>query len=316
MTEVRKEKGSYPSFTGIRTLFKLPHIADLQRINEYDFAVVGLPFDTAVTYRPGARFGPAAIREASAQVRTYNPSLGVSPMEELRGVDCGDLPLVPGNTEASLQLLQDSLQPIVDRDVMPLGLGGDHLVTLPILRSLAALHGPMALLHFDAHSDTSDRVHGEEFNHATPFRRAIDEELIVPECSIQLGIRGSTSDPRGVEAARSLGLTVLEASRMLAMSPTDLSGYVAETVGDMPLYVSFDIDFVDAASAPGTGTPEIGGPSTAQTLAYLREMDFSHLVGLDLVEVLPDLDPARVTALTAANLLFEMLSVYGLGRVD
>ncbi len=312
--EARIQRGSSPGYAGIRTFLKLPHETEREKLKECDFAAVGLPFDTAVTYRPGARFGPAAIREASSAVRKHNPALGVAPLEILDGLDYGDVAVVPGNTEASLDLMDDALSEIVGCGVIPVGLGGDHLVTLPVLRSLARHHSPLALLHFDAHSDTSERVHGEKYNHATPFRRAIEEGVVLPEKTIQIGIRGSVSDPGGLDRARRAGVTVLDAPTMLNMAPGEVKDRVEEVVVGAPLYVTFDIDFLDASCAPGTGVPEVGGPSTAQALSYLREMDLSAVVGMDLVEVLPDLDPSRITALAAANILFDMISLVARAR--
>ena len=308
-TEKRRSAGVLPPFAGINTFLKLKHTRDREILTRCDFAVVGLPFDTAVTYRPGARFGPSAIREISGLLRTYNPAVGVAPLEVLSGIDYGDSPVVAGNTEKSLELIEETVSVLCDCDVIPVCLGGDHLATLPVLRALSRKHGRLGLVHFDSHSDTSTMVYGEKYNHATPFLRADEEGLIDPDRSIQVGLRGSVSDPEGIRKARDRGYTIVDAPAMLDMPPAEVTRLINDTVAGGPVYITFDIDFVDPAHAPGTGTPEIGGPDTALTLSYIRALDFSRVVGFDLVEVLPAMDVSQVTALAAANILYEMISV-------
>lgn len=309
-----RRRGVVPAFGGIKTFMKLPHVDGLDELCGYDFAVVGVPFDTGVTYRIGTRFAPSAIREMSAVLRGYNPALGVSPMEHLCGVDIGDTPLVPGNAVESMQLIEETVDSVVDANIVPVCLGGDHSISLPILRSLAKRHGPLAVIHFDSHSDTWNSVYGDRYNHATPFRRATEENLILPKNSIQLGIRGSIPGPEDLANARKLGFTIVEADRLLSMDPEGVCRLICEVVGDRPVYLTFDIDFLDPAHAPGTGTPEVGGPSSAQALSYIRRLDLTHVRGVDLVEVLPAYDPSQVTSLAAACIIFEILSVMALSK--
>lgn len=309
MTPAYRARGRVPSFAGIRTFLRLPHVTHHAELRDYDFAVLGIPFDTGVTYRPGSRFGPAAIREISTLIRIHNPVVGVSFSEHIRGADVGDSPTVPGNTPASLSLMEETLDSVLQADVIPFCLGGDHTVSLPILRALARKHGPLGLLHFDSHPDTWSSMYGEPYNHATPFRRAVEEGLILPERSVQLGIRGSLSGADDLTVTREMGFTVVEAHELLEMGPDEVSSLITDTVGDQPFHLTFDIDFLDPAYAPGTGTPEIGGPSTAQALSYVRRLDVSRMVGMDLVEVLPACDVAQITALAAANIMFEVIGL-------
>ncbi len=309
MAPAYRARGRVPSFAGIRTFLRLPHVSDHEQLPEYDFAVLGLPFDTGVTYRPGCRFGPAAIREISTLIRIHNPVIGVSYSDHIRGADIGDSPTVPGNTPASLSLMEETLDSVLKQDVVPFCLGGDHTISLAVLRSLAKKHGPLGLVHFDSHPDTWCSMYGEPFNHATPFRRAVEEGLILPERSIQLGIRGSLSGADDLAVTREMGFTVVEAHELLQMDVAEVSKLVTDTVGDSTFHLTFDIDFLDPAYAPGTGTPEIGGPSTAQALSYVRRLDVSRMVGMDLVEVLPACDVAQITALAAANIMFEVIGL-------
>ena len=306
--------GGDRSFSGIRTLFRLPHPRDLESARGADFAAVGLPFDTGTSYRPGARFGPAAIREISSLVRPYNTVLDVSIADHLEGVDLGDAPVVSGNTPASLERMTISVAAVTEMGILPVGLGGDHTVTLAMLRAVAAQHGPVALLQFDSHPDTWDTLYGESYNHGTPFRRAIDEGLIRPERSVQLGLRGSMLNRDVLDYSRDAGFTMVPAEELLGRPAAEIAALVSQTVRDSPVYVTFDIDFLDPAFAPGTGTPEIGGPTTAQALAYLRALDFAGVVGMDCVEVLPAFDVSGITALAAATVIGEMLGLVVLGR--
>lgn len=298
-----------PRFAGIKTFMGLPHTQDLEKLRECDVAIVGLPFDTGASYRVGTRFAPGAIREMSALVREYNPAVDISPTDVLTVIDYGDSPVVPGNTVASMEMMTRTVSALVSRDVIPFGLGGDHSVTLAALRAVADRHGPVAVIHLDSHPDTWTELYGEAYNHATPFRRALEEGIILPDKSIQLGIRGSVPRRSDLEETRDLGFTVVPAGQLLDMTPGQVHRLVSEVVSGAAVYLSLDIDFVDPAFAPGTGTPEIGGPSSAETLAIIRGLDLSALKGLDLVEVLPPYDPSGITSLLAANLAFELLSV-------
>lgn len=302
-----------PKFAGIHTFLNLHHSQRPEDLKESDFAVVGVPFDTGVTYRVGARFAPSAIRSISGSIRPFNPVLQVAPTEVLNGLDYGDAPIVPGNTERSMERIRETIGKIVKYEALPVCLGGDHSISLPILRALAPKYGPLALVHFDSHPDTWPEVYGEKYNHATPFMRAYEEGLIAPEKSIQLGIRGTFRGPGDLEANERIGFTVITAEQLLDMSSSEVGRRVKETVGEHPVYLSFDIDFLDPAYAPGTGTPEIGGPTSAQALAYIRRLSLEQLKGVDVVEVLPSLDPSEITALAAATVIFEILSVVAAG---
>jgi agmatinase len=296
-----------PRFTGVRTFARLPHV---QTTAEVDVAVVGLPFDTGATFKVGARFGPEAIRSASVILRPYNPELDVQVFETLSMVDHGDAPVVPGFIEDSLAVIQKTLRPLAEAGIVTLGLGGDHSVALGELRALAGVHGPLALVQFDAHGDLWDSYYGgHKYTHGTPFRRAVEERLIVPQHSVQLGMRGPLYGPGDLQMARDLGFTVLTTTQLLARSPEEIGTLVRERVGAAKAFLSFDIDFFDPSCAPGTGTPESGGPTAFQGLAYLRACTGIRWVGGDVVEVLPALDHSQITAHLAAQVGYEFLSL-------
>jgi agmatinase len=296
-----------PRFAGIRTFMRAPHTTDLAGV---DAAVYGIPFDTATTYRTGPRFGPEAIRSASALLRPYNPALEVNVVETLSIVDYGDLPVSPGDTERTYGQVEEALAPLVEAGVFPLGLGGDHSVTLAELRVLARKHGPLALLQLDAHGDTWDEYFGQRYFHGTTFKRAVEEKLIEPAASVQGGLRGSLYDAEDLESAREMGFAVLSCDALRASGPGGYSSFVRERIGHRPVFLSFDVDVLDPAFAPGTGTPEVGGLSTAEALAFLRALKGINLVAADVVEVSPSYDgPGQQTALAAANVAYELLSL-------
>jgi agmatinase len=299
-----------PRFAGVRTFMRAPHTTDLAGV---DAAVYGIPFDTATTYRTGTRFGPEAIRSASALLRPYNPALGVNVVETLSVVDYGDLPVSPGDTERTYAQIEEALTPLVEADIFPLGLGGDHSVTLAELRVLARKHGPLALLQLDAHGDTWDEYFGQRYFHGTTFLRAAEEKLIEPSASVQAGLRGSLFDDDDLESARKLGFAVLPCEELRTLGPAGYADLVASRIGDRPVFISFDVDVLDPAFAPGTGTPEVGGLSTAEALAFLRTLRAIDLVAADVVEVSPPYDgPGQQTALAAANVAYELLSLRAL----
>ena len=275
-----------------------------------DAAVYGIPFDTATSYRTGPRFGPEAIRSASALLRPYNPALEVNVVDTLSIVDYGDLPVSPGDTERTYGQIEEGLAPLVEAGVFPLALGGDHSITLAELRVLARRHGPLALVQLDAHGDTWDEYFGQRYFHGTTFKRAVEEELIEPSASVQAGLRGSLYAAEDLESARELGLAVLPCDQLRTLGPGSFGGLVATRAGTRPVFVSFDVDVLDPAFAPGTGTPEIGGLSTTEALAFLRALRRIDLVGADVVEVSPPYDgPGQQTALAAANIAYELLSL-------
>jgi agmatinase len=286
---------------------RLPHTTDLTGV---DVAAIGIPFDTATSYRTGARFGPEAIRSASALLRPFHPAFGINLVEALSIVDYGDLPVAPGDTEGSYRRFEEGLAPIVEAGIFPLVLGGDHSITLAELRPLARITGPLALVHLDSHTDTWDAYFEQRFFHGTTFKRAAEEELIGPAASVQAGMRGSLYGTSDFEDARALGFQVIPADELRAIGPEGYARTVRERVGDRPAFLSFDIDFLDPAFAPGTGTPEVGGFSTAEAIAFLRALRGIPFSGADVVEVSPSYDgPGQPTALAAANVLWEILAL-------
>ena len=299
-----------PRFAGVRTFMRAPHTTDLAGV---DAAVYGIPFDTATTYRTGTRFGPEAIRSASALLRPYNPALDVNVVESLSIVDYGDLPVSPGDTVRTYGQIEQALTPLVEAGVFPLALGGDHSVTLAELRVLARRHGPLALVQLDAHGDTWDEYFGQRYFHGTTFLRAAEEKLIEPGASTQAGLRGSLYGAEDLGSARELGFAVLPCDQLRTLGPGGFSSLVRERLGTRPVFVSFDIDVLDPAFAPGTGTPEVGGLSTVEALAFLRALKGIRLVGADVVEISPPYDgPGQQTALAAANVAYELLSLRAL----
>jgi agmatinase len=301
-----------PRFAGIRTFMREPHTTDLAGV---DAAVYGIPFDTATTYRTGTRFGPEAIRSASALLRPYNPALDVNVVETLSIVDYGDLPVSPGDTERTYGQIEEGLAPLVEAGVFPLALGGDHSITLAELRVVAGKHGPLSLVQLDAHGDTWDEYFGQRYFHGTTFKRAVEEKLIDPAASVQAGLRGSLFADGDLEEAREMGFAVIPCDQLRTLGPGGYASTVATRAGKRPVFVSFDVDVLDPAFAPGTGTPEVGGLSTAEALAFLRTLRGIDLVGADVVEVSPPYDgPGQQTALAAANVAYELLSLRALNQ--
>ncbi|WP_245315045.1 agmatinase [Labrys sp. WJW] len=280
----------------------------MARPDEIDIALVGIPFDGGATNRTGARHGPREIRNQSSLVRRVHHVTGISPFDRIRAGDCGDAPINPLDLMASLESIEAFYAQIQAAGARPLTAGGDHLTTLPILRALAK-QAPVGLVQFDAHSDTYDSFFGSRYNHGTPFRRAIEEGLVDPRRMIQIGIRGAISDAANYDFARAAGVRIVFIEEFMARGVADVMAEARAIIGDQPAYLSFDIDALDPSFAPGTGTPEIGGMSTREAQAMIRLMEGAHLVGADLVEVSPPLDPSGLTALTGATLMFELLCV-------
>src|SRR5688572_18451569 len=300
-----------PRFSGPRTFMRLPHVKDLEGV---DVAIVGIPTDGAVVYRTGARFGPEGIRSASVMLRNYNPLLGVDVVEKLSLVDYGDVPTVPGSTVDSLARSAAAIEEVARAGVTTLCLGGDHTVLLAELRALAAVHGPLALIQLDSHHDLWDEYFGQKLFHGSIVRRAVEEGLIDPARSLQAGLRGSLTAREDAELPRQYGIDALTYEELAALGPGEFSARVLERVGNGPCFLSFDIDFVDPAFAPGTGTPEVGGPSSREALTYVRSLAGLDFRGFDCVEVSPPYDPAGVTAFVAANACFEQLSLLAVTR--
>ena len=300
-----------PRFSGVRTFMRLPNTQDLENA---DVAIVGAPFDTGATFRAGARFGPEGIRSVSHLLRRYNPSLGVVIFDHLSVIDYGDVPVVPGFIEASYKKISEGLEPIHRAGVVPIVLGGDHSIALPELRAAAAVHGPLALVQFDSHPDTWDSYFGQKHTHGTPFRRAVEEGLLDTSRAIQVGMRGSIYDEGDWNDAREMGFDLVPTDEVRKLGIPAMIDRIRERVGDAKTYVSFDVDFVDPAFAPGTGTPEIGGFTSREAQEFVRGLAGLDIIGCDVVEVYPAYDPAGITALLAANVAHEFLSLIALRR--
>lgn len=295
-----------PRYAGFTTFARLPRIEDVER---HDVAVVGVPFDAGVTYRPGARFGPSGIRQASRLLRPYNPAQQVSPFSIAQVVDAGDVACNPFDIERGLADIESGIANLIRDDQRVMVLGGDHTIALAVLRAIHAQHGPVALVHFDAHLDTWDTYFDEPYTHGTPFRRASEEGLIVKGHSAHVGIRGSLYDRQDLIDDEELGFTIVHCRDIDRLGIDGIVQRVQARVGDSPVYVSIDIDVLDPAFAPATGTPEAGGMTSRELLGVLRGMASLRIVGADIVEVAPAYDHAEITAVAAANLAYELVTI-------
>ncbi|WP_028579985.1 agmatinase [Desulfogranum japonicum] len=294
-----------PKFGGPTTFMRLPSFPDAQ---DLDACLYGIPMDWGTSARPGTRFGPRQIRAESTQIRPYNMGTGVSPFAVLSIADISDVPVNPYSLIRSIETIEQFItDKILRYDCLPIGMGGDHTVLLPILRAIAKKHGPVALIHVDAHADTNDTMLGEKIAHGTPVRRAVEENLIDTSCSFQIGLRGSGYAADDFDWSRQQGIRVVTAEDCWHKSLTPLMADVRSAIGQKPAYLTFDIDSLDPAYAPGTGTLEMGGLTAVQALEILRGCRGLHLVGGDCVEVSPPYDAHGMTATIAANILFEML---------
>jgi agmatinase len=305
-----------PRFCGVPTFMRLPEARPGDRM---DAAILGLPSDSGAPYRTGARFGPGAIRAMSVMLRPINPYRGhVNVFERLAIADAGDASVVPGYLEDTFVRLEAAIDALVGSGVVPIALGGDHSVSLAALRSLARAHGPLSLVHFDAHSDTwRSYFAGKTISAGTPFRRAVEEGIVDPGSSIQLGMRGSLFRADDVSQSVDLGYAVLTTDEIMALGADAVADRVAGRVGDRPVYLTFDLDFVDPSGAPGVQTPEAGGPTTREALAFLRALPSMRLVGGDVVEVNPLYDgPGQITALLGATVALELLSLLAISSAD
>jgi agmatinase len=295
-----------PRFSGVRTFMRLPHVTDLEGV---DVAFLGLPFDTGASLKVGARFGPEAVRSASILLRPYHPDLDLPIFDWTSAVDYGDAPVAPGFIEDSYDRILNFLSPVHAAGVRPISFGGDHSIALPELRAAAAAHGPLALVLFDSHTDTWDSYFGHKHFHGTPFKRAVEEGLLQPQHSIMVGIRGPLYDQDDLGNARAMGFEIVTAGEMHRDGLAGLPGRIMDRVAGRPVFLSFDIDFLDPAYAPGTGTPEVGGFSTAQAQTLLRGLTGLDLRAADVVEVIPAYDHGQITAHAAANIGWEILSL-------
>ena len=295
-----------PRFGGLASMMRLPvatHAAGL------DAAFIGVPLDIGASNRAGARFGPRQIRAESSLIRPYNMATGAAPFDALQVADLGDVPINTYSLEKSVGIITDFYREVLGHGCVPLTLGGDHTIALPILRAVAERHGPVALIHVDAHADVNDEMFGERIAHGTPFRRAVEEGLLQTNKVWQIGLRGSGYAADDFDWPRRQGFTIIPAHEVWWQSLAPIMDKVRAVIGDAPCYLSFDIDGIDPSFAGGTGTPEIGGLSVPQALEIIRGCRGLNLVGADLVEVSPPYDPSGNTALLGANLLYEMLCV-------
>jgi agmatinase len=300
-----------PRFGQVATFMLLPTAASTEGL---DVVLLGIPYDGGTSYRTGARFGPRAVREQSSLIRPWHPVLKVHPFERLRVADCGDVDVVPISIERTYEAVTRRLDEATAGGAVAVCVGGDHSVTLPILRSVARRHGPVGVVHFDAHPDTWDAYFGSKFFHGTPFRRAVEENLVDPRRMIQVGIRGPLYGPEDFEFQDAHGIEVIRIETIKEQGVAWAAGRLGRLRGG-PVYCSFDIDAVDPAYAPATGTPEVGGLTSYEALALVRALAGLTLVGADIVEVSPPYDgPGQVTSLLAANLLFEIVSLLALPR--
>jgi agmatinase len=298
-----------PRFAQPATFMRLPHVTDLRTV---DVAIVGVPFDGGTSYRPGARLAPREIRSQSSLIRPYNYFQKIAPFERLNVADAGDIDAPPVAIEQCYDVIEKNVAAIAAAGTTPAIIGGDHSISLPVIRALAKAHGPLGLVQFDSHIDTWDEYFGNKYFHGTPFRRAIEEKVIDPARFVQVGIRGPMYGEDDFEFHREHGITVLDIDRVKA----DIDGAVdaVRRVATGRCYVTFDIDAIDPAYAPGTGTPEVGGLTSHEALRLVRGLAGADLVGFDIVEVSPVFDgPGHITSLLAANLLFELLSVVARG---
>ena len=293
-----------PRFAGNASMFRLPVQEDLAGI---DVAIIGVPLDLGTSNRTGTRYGPRAIRSESVLVRPYGMHTGAAPFDSFQIADAGDVALNPYSLARSVGIIEQHYRSLSAHPVTPISLGGDHTITLPILRGVAARHGPLAVIHVDAHSDTNDEMFGERITHGTVFRRAIEEGLIDANRFFQIGLRATGYAADDFDWARQNGATVIPAEACWYTSLAPVMNDIRAAIGNRPAYLSFDIDGLDPSVAPGTGTPEPGGLTAAQGLEIIRGCHGLNLIGADLVEVSPPYDLTGNTALLAANLIFEML---------
>lgn len=294
-------------YAGIASFGRVPHTTDVQGV---DAVILGVPYDSSTSYRSGARFGPRAIREQSMLLWGYNNAQQVAPFRSLKVIDYGDVDVVPPSITATHLQIELVASKILSSGARLITLGGDHSISLPLLRAHARQHGAVAVVHFDAHPDTWDSEYpGQPYSHGTPFKRAIEEGLIDTSAYFQIGIRGPTNGPQDYIDATNLGARMITLDEFRQRSVADVIQEVRAKVGDRPTYVTLDIDAVDPAFAPGTGTPEVGGLTSYEILQLVRGLRGLKMIGFDLVEVAPPYDPTQITSILAANLVFEFLSL-------
>jgi agmatinase len=296
-----------PRYAGLGTFARLPQI---DRVPDYDIAIVGVPFDGGTSFRPGARFGPAAVREASRLLRPgYHVELDVEPVNEVQVVDAGDIACTPYDITRAVREIEEQALPLLAEDKRLISIGGDHTIALPMLRALAKVRGPVALLHFDAHLDTWDTYFDQPVTHGTMFRRAFEEGLLVQDRSMHVGIRGPVYDRDDFLRDHEFGFQIIRCSDLDTLGVPAAVKQIKDRLGDTPVYLSIDIDVLDPSHAPGTGTPEMGGLLSRELLALLRGLNGINVVGADVVEVAPAYDHADITTLAAATIVFDLLGL-------
>lgn len=298
-----------PRFAGFATFARLPRLDELDHA---DVAVTGVPFDTGVSFRPGARFGPSAVREASRLLRPYNPALQVAPFDTVQVADAGDIPCNPFDIEEAVDTVQHAASRFGDQGTRLVTVGGDHTIALPLLRAAAHHHGPVALLHFDAHLDTWETYFGAAYTHGTPFRRAFEEGIIDTDAVSHVGTRGPLYGSSDLDDDARMGFGIITSADVMHLGPGTIAERLRHRIGDRPLYVSIDVDVLDPAHAPGTGTPEAGGMTSRELLEILRGLQNTRLVGADVVEVAPAYDHAAITAIAASHLAYDLVSLLAL----
>lgn len=296
-----------PRYAGLGTFARLPQI---DAVSDYDVAIIGIPFDGGTSFRPGARFGPAAIREASRLLRPgYHVELDCTPVNTAQYVDGGDIACTPYDNQKAVAQIEEGAASFVGKNKTVIALGGDHTIALPMLRATTKVHGPVALLHFDAHLDTWDTYFDEPITHGTMFRRAFEEGLLIEDSSMHIGIRGPVYDQDDFIRDHEFGFQIIRCSDLDLLGVPSVVDRIQERIGQTPIYLSLDIDVLDPAFAPGTGTPEMGGIHSRELLRMLRALKGLNIVGADVVEVAPAYDHADVTSLAAATVVFEMMAL-------
>jgi agmatinase len=298
-----------PRFAGPSTFARLPRLDEVERT---DVAIAGIPFDSGVTYRPGARFGPNAVRNASRLLRSYHPGLDVQPFAAQQVADAGDIACNPFDIAEAIGQIEQGSEALLERAGALLSIGGDHTIALPLLRTVVRRHGPVALLHFDAHLDTWDTYFGASYTHGTPFRRAWEEGLLREDRSMHVGIRGPLFAPDDLVDDARFGFAIVGAMDLEELGIAGVVALTDERLGDAPVYVSIDIDVLDPSHAPGTGTPEAGGLSSRELLGILRGLKGTNVVGADIVEVAPAYDHAEITCMAASHVAYELLGLFAL----
>jgi agmatinase len=293
-----------PRYVGAPTFARLPEIDD---VSDVDLAVWGIPFDTGVSYRPGARFGASHVRASSRLLRPYNPAVDVSPFAERQVADAGDIGVNPFDLSEAIKEIENGSRALHERAKKIISMGGDHTIALPLLRTMAAKHGPVAVVHFDAHLDTWNTYFGAAYTHGTPFRRASEEGLIDRDGSLHVGVRGPLYSKNDLSEDGDLGFDIFSAIEFDHLGFQGAIERIAARVEDRPIYVSIDIDVLDPAHAPGTGTPEAGGITSRELLGIIRSLREFNIVGADVVEVAPAYDHAEITGIAASHVIYELL---------